>query len=211
MDIKLIAHSAIRITTEEGKVIYFDPFKLSSDYKSDADIIFITHSHYDHFSPNDIDKIKKDDTKIVITKDLYDKTISCGFDKENILKVLPNNEYELNRIKFRTIPAYNINKEFHKKEYEWVGYIIEVDENTVYVAGDTDATFEAENVICDIALVPVGGTYTMTADEAAELIKKISPKKYAIPTHYQTIVGSKEDAERFKKLLENKIEVHIIM
>jgi L-ascorbate metabolism protein UlaG (beta-lactamase superfamily) len=112
---------------------------------------------------------------------------------------------------FKTIPAYNTNKEFHKREYDWVSYIVEIDNEIVYVAGDTDITDEALNVKCDIAMVPVGGTYTMTAEEAAKLIKQIQPRKYAIPTHYQTVVGSVEDAKKFKELLEGKIKVNILM
>ena len=211
MNIELIAQNAIRITTKAGNVIYFDPFELKDNYFNDADLIFITHSHYDHFSPEDIIKIKKDTTKIVITNDLFEKSIQCGFDEKDILKVLPNNEYNFGEIKFKTIPAYNTNKEFHKREYDWVSYIFKIDDNVVYVAGDTDITEEALNVKCDIALVPVGGTYTMTAEEAAKLIENILPTKYAIPTHYQTIVGSVEDAKKFKKLLEGKVNVNIIM
>ena len=211
MDIKLIAQNAIRVATKEGKIIYFDPFKLEDNYFKDADVIFITHSHYDHFSPEDIIKIKKDTTKIIVTKDLFEKSLQCGFDEKDILKVLPNNKYDFAGIKFRTIPAYNTNKEFHKKEYDWVSYILEIDNDEVYVAGDTDITKEALDVKCDVALVPVGGTYTMTAEEAAKLIEQILPRKYAIPTHYKTIVGSYEDALKFKELLEGKIEVHILM
>lgn len=210
MNIRLIAQNAIKIITEDGKNIYFDPFRLES-VENDADIIFITHSHFDHFSPEDIAKIKKDDTKIVVTKDLIEKAMKCGFDVNNILKVLPNNEYSISGFSFKTIPAYNTNKEFHKREYDWVSYIVEIDEDIVYVAGDTDITNEALNVKCDVALVPVGGTYTMTAREAAQLISNISPRKYAIPTHYQTIVGSKDDAIEFKELLEGKVKVDILM
>ena len=209
MNIELIAHNAIKIITKEGKNIYCDPLRLEIDSK-DADIIFITHSHYDHFSPEDIKMIKNDNTKIVITKDLFDKAIECGFNENQVLTIIPNNEYSFDGIKFNTIPAYNLNKEFHKKEYEWVGYILEIDEELVYIAGDTDITDEALNVKCDIALVPVGGTYTMTANEAAKLIEHILPRKYAIPTHYKTIVGSVEDAKRFKELLKNKVEVKIV-
>lgn len=211
MDIKLIAQNAIRIETNEGKVIYFDPFELGEKVLRDADIIFITHSHYDHFSPEDIKKIKNDNTKIVITKDLLQKTINCGFNEKDVLSVVPNNEYNFEGIDFKTIPAYNIKKEFHKREYDWVSYILKIEDNTVYVAGDTDATEEAKGVRCDIALVPVGGTYTMNAEEAANLIKKILPNKMAIPTHYQTVVGSVQDAIRFKELLEEKIKVEILM
>lgn len=112
---------------------------------------------------------------------------------------------------FKTIPAYNTNKEFHKREYDWVSYIVEIDNDIVYVAGDTDITDEALDVKCDIAMVPVGGTYTMNAEEAAKLVEHINPSKFAIPTHYQTVVGSVEDAKRFKELLEEKVEVKILM
>ena len=149
--------------------------------------------------------------KIVVTEDLYAKAIGCGFDEKNILKVSPNNEYSFDGLNFKTIPSYNTNKDFHKKEYNWVSYIVEIDGKIVYVAGDTDATEEALQVNCDIAMVPVGGTYTMTAEEAAELIENIKPNEYAVPTHYQTIVGSVDDAIKFKNLLEEKVDVHILM
>ena len=211
MKLEVIAHSAIRIENKDGQVIYLDPFMLNDNYKNDANFIFITHSHYDHFSPEDIYKIKNEKTKIILTEDLLEKAIDCGFNIENIIQVIPNNEYEEENIKFQTIPAYNINKQFHKKEFGWIGYILNIDEKKVYVAGDTDITKEALNVKCDIALVPVGGTYTMTAEEAAELIEKIKPKEKAIPTHYKTIVGSVNDAIRFKELLNGKIEVNILI
>lgn len=211
MDIKLIAQNAIRIEKENGIIIYFDPFKINGRYLNDADVIFITHSHYDHFSPEDIRTIKKEDTKIVVTTDLMEKTIECGFRRSDILSVLPDNEYNFGGIKFKTIPAYNVNKQFHKREYDWTSYIVEIDDEIVYVAGDTDITEEALNVKCDIACVPVGGTYTMTAEEAAELIKNILPKKYAIPTHYKTVVGSYEDAVKFKEYLKNVVVVDILM
>ena len=158
-----------------------------------------------------IAKIKKNETKIVVTKDLTTKAIECGFEKSNILEVSPNSSYVFADIPFKTIPAYNTNKEFHKKEYNWVSYVVQVDDEVIYVAGDTDITEEAFNVECDIALVPVGGTYTMTAEEAAKLVEHISPRKYAVPTHYQTVVGSVEDALQFKELLEGKVEVKILI
>ena len=200
----------VEVIAQNGTTIYFDPFRLKTE-SHDADVIFITHSHFDHFSPEDIKMIKNDDTKIVITSDLYEKTIQLGFDENSILIVNPNNEYNFAGIYFKTIPAYNTNKDFHKREYDWVGYIVEIDDNIIYVAGDTDITEEALDVKCDIAFVPVGGTYTMTAKEAVELIEHIAPKKYAVPTHYQTIVGSAKDATKFKKLLENKTVVKILM
>ena len=210
MDIKLIAQNAIRIE-QENWIIYFDPFDLRGNYQKDASIIFITHSHYDHFSPKDIEAIKKENTKIVVTEDLFKKVIQLGFKEEDVLVVLPNNEYEIDGVKFKTIPAYNTNKNFHKREYDWVSYIVEIENSLIYVAGDTDITEEALKVKCDIACVPVGGTYTMTAEEAAELIKQILPRKYAIPTHYETVVGSKYDALSFKELLKGIVDVNILM
>ena len=210
LNIELIAQNAIKIITKDGTTIYFDPFKLKNELY-DADIIFITHSHFDHFSPEDIRIIRNENTKIVVTKDLYEKSINCGFNENNILTVIANNEYSFGGIEFKTIPAYNTNKLFHKREYDWVSYILKIDDNIVYVAGDTDITSEALNVECDIAFVPVGGTYTMNYKEAAKLVEHIDPRKFAIPTHYQTIVGSEKDAIKFKDLLEDKVRVEIMM
>lgn len=209
-NIKVITQNAIRIKEKGGKIIYFDPFRINGKYSNDADLIFITHSHFDHFSPEDIRSIKKEDTKIIVTEDLKLKAKTIGFTEDNILEVFPDNQYEIDGFFFETIPAYNINKEFHKKDYNWVGYIITIDDKKVYVAGDTDATFEAENIKCDIAFVPIGGIYTMNWKEAAELVKKIKPK-LAIPTHYASIVGSPEDGNRFKKELEGEIQVELLI
>lgn len=209
-NIELIAQSAIKIITQNGKIVYFDPFKLKRTDEQKADIIFITHPHFDHFSPEDIEKIRTDDTKIVGPTELEEKLLELGFSSENILLVEPNNKYELEGIIFETIPAYNVNKEFHKREYNWVGYIVTIDKKRIYVAGDTDNTEEARNVECDIAMVPIGGTYTMTWEEAVELVKEIKPS-LAIPIHYKSIVGTEEDAKKFKEELKGLIEVEILM
>lgn len=210
-NISLIAQSAIRIKNKDGKIIYFDPYKLGYEGNSkDADYIFITHPHFDHFSPEDILKIKKNETKIIAPNELEEEIKKLNFQNENILLVIPNKEYTIDEINFSTIPAYNTNKDFHKKEYNWVGYVVNIDGKKLYIAGDTDNTEEARNVICDIACVPIGGTYTMTWQEAVELIKIIKPE-VAIPIHYQTIVGSVEDAYNFERALENFTTVNIIM
>ena len=207
----VIVHSAIRIISKNQEIIYFDPFKLDNKFNQDADYIFVTHSHYDHFSPEDILEIKKEQTKIVVPKDLKREAEKLGFSKENILLVVPNENYNINQINIETVPAYNINKDFHKKKYNWVGYIITVDDTRIYVAGDTDNTEEAQNVKCDIAFVPIGGTYTMTYNEAAELIRIIKPT-IAVPIHYGKIVGSEEDAMDFKEMLKNEdIKVEILI
>lgn len=205
--IKVLCHSSIKITGE--KTIYVDPFKIDKDY-NDADLIFITHSHYDHYSEEDIERIRKDDTTYIVTKDVAFKLQDKGVSEKSIFVVEPNKEYEIDGIKFETIPAYNINKQFHPKNNNWIGYIIEIKGIRYYIAGDTDITPENSKVECDVALVPVGGTYTMTYKEAAELINKIKPK-VAIPIHYGSIVGTNQDAKRFVELLDEKIEGKILM
>lgn len=206
-NIEVLYHASIKFNKE--KIIYFDPFKIEKEYH-DADIIFITHSHYDHFSEEDMQKVRKLDTKIVVTKDLYDRTKELGFKEENILKVIPNKNYYIDNITIKTIPAYNINKQFHQKENNWAGYLIELNDTTYYIAGDTDLTEESQKVKCDVAFVPVGGTYTMTAPEAAELVNIIKPK-VAVPIHYGSIVGTKQDAEKFKENVNSKIKCEILM
>ena len=205
-NIELIAQSSIRIKYND-LIIYFDPYLLNNKYKSDADYIFITHSHYDHFSSSDILSIKKNNTKIVIPYDLEKQVRNLGF--TNILLVKPNNNYEIDDIKFSTVPAYNINKNYHKKEFNWVGYIINLGK-IIYIAGDTDNIDDIRNIKCDMACVPIGGIYTMNVLEAVDLIKSIKPSM-VIPIHYQTIVGTKEDAYEFKKLLQDITDVEVLM
>lgn len=206
-NIECLGHSTIKFNNSK-KIIYFDPYNIKENY-NDADIIFITHDHYDHFSTVDIKKIRKDNTIIVVTKDIYPKALEIGFLENNIIRVIPNSSYKINDINFKTIPAYNINKQFHPKENNWVGYIIEIDNTKFYIAGDTDMTEENMKIKCDVAFLPVGGTYTMTYEEAATLANKIQPK-FVVPIHYGVLVGSKEDAERFKKLLKPTINCEIM-
>ena len=206
-NIEVLCHSRIRINKE--KVIYIDPFKINKNY-NDADIIFITHDHYDHYSEEDIDKVIKEDTTIVISKDLLKKLLKKGINKNAIIVAEPNKEYETQGINFNTIPAYNINKKFHPKENNWLGYIITINNVKYYVAGDTDITDENRKVKCDVAFVPVGGTYTMDFKEAARLINEIKPK-IAVPIHYGSIVGTKQDARNFINLLNSEIKGVILI
>lgn len=206
-NIEVLCHSSIKINKE--KVIYIDPFKIDKNY-NDADIIFITHDHYDHYSEEDIDKIKKENTIIIVPEQLLTKLLNKGFKKDHIITVKPKKQYIVEGIKFETIPAYNINKEFHPKENKWIGYIIELNGIKYYIAGDTDITEENKKVRCDVAFVPVGGTYTMNFKEASSLVNKIKPKM-AIPIHYGSIVGTKQDAINFLKLLNPEIKSKILM
>lgn len=206
-NIDVLCHSSIKIDKE--KVIYIDPFKIDTNY-NDADIIFITHDHYDHYSEEDIDKVKKEDTIIVAPEELLTKLLRKGIRKDYIITVEQNKEYMTEGIKFETISAYNTNKQFHPKENGWVGYIIEIKGIRYYIAGDTDITEENKKVKCDVAFVPVGGTYTMDFKEAAGLINEIKPK-IAVPIHYGSIVGTNQDATDFVRLLHPETEGIILM
>ncbi len=203
--VEVLCHNSIKIV--EDKVIYIDPFKMNEKYH-DADYIFCTHSHYDHFSPEDIEKVKKEGTKYIVTEDIKEKA-EMLFGKENVVIVEPNREYCVQGLHFKTTYAYNKNKNFHPKQNSWVGYIIECGNKKYYIAGDTDNIEEIQNIECDEAFIPIGGTYTMDYQEASMLANTIKAK-VVIPTHYGCIVGDKGDAIKFKELVKNK-EVRILI
>ena len=206
-DIEVLYHSSIRIS--KNKIIYIDPFKIDKNY-NDADIVFITHDHFDHYSEEDIDKVINENTTIIIPEEMLTKILRKGINKNAVITVESNKEYMVQGIKFETIPAYNTNKTFHPKENDWVGYIITLDGIRYYIAGDTDITEENRKVKCDVAFVPVGGTYTMDFKEAAQLINEIQPK-IAVPIHYGSVIGTKQDATDFIKLLHPSIKGIILM
>ena len=203
--VEVLCHNSIKIT--ENVIVYVDPFKINKEYH-DADYVFFTHSHYDHFSPEDIEKVKKESTVFIVTEDLEEKAEDL-YGKENILVVKPKEDYHVSDFDFKTTYAYNVNKAFHPKENKWVGYLIQINNKTYYIAGDTDNIEEIQDIECDEAFIPIGGTYTMNYKEAAELANEIKAK-VIIPTHYGSIVGDKEDAIKFKELVEGK-EVKILM
>lgn len=198
--IKLLKHNSIKII--DNVIIYIDPYQID-DELHDADYIFITHSHYDHFSIKDILKIKKNSTYIVSTLDTHNELIKY-FDDNKILLVSQSKEYKLNNLSFKTTPAYNINKKFHLYENDWVGYILNIKNNKIFILGDTDINPDIKNIKCDIVLIPIGGTFTMDYIEAAEYVNNLKPS-LVIPTHYGLIVGNKEDGIKFKKLLNKNI------
>ncbi len=206
-NVEVLYHSSIKI--KDNKIIYIDPFKIDKDY-NDADIVFITHDHFDHYSEEDIDKVINENTTIIIPEELLTKILRKGINKNAVITVESNKEYMVQGIKFETIPAYNTNKTFHPKENYWVGYIITLDGIRYYIAGDTDITEENRKVKCDVAFVSVGGTYTMNYSEAAELVNIIKPK-IAVPIHYGSVVGTKQDATNFIKLLHSSIKGIILM
>lgn len=198
-DIHWLGHDTFKVVGE--KVIYTDPFKIKK--KDTADIVLITHEHYDHCSPEDVKLLQGPNTVIVTTADCAKKltgrvdTVKAG-DKINI-----------EGIEIEAVPSYNTNKKFHPKPNGWVGYIFTVKGQRIYIAGDTDYIPEMKNFKADIALLPVSGTYVMTAEEAVRAALDINPR-IAIPMHYGSIVGSKDDANRFAAGLKGKIEVVIL-
>ena len=157
-DIIINTQSSIKIDN-----IYFDPFRIREEVH-DADIIFITHSHYDHFDTDSINNIKNDNTIFVVPRD---NSIINSLESDKLIIVDVDKDYEINGIKFSTVPSYNTNKSYHLKEYNWVGYVVSIDNEIYYIMGDTDDI--GLDVKCDYLFIPIGGTYTMTYEEAAKL------------------------------------------
>lgn len=207
MEITVFTQNSIRVGSSIGK-IYIDPFRMNEAPK-DADYILVTHDHYDHFNPEDIPKVSRGDSVLVVPENMKEKAGEVSGMLGRIVTVKPGDSLNVDKLSIDTIPSYNIGKPFHPKEVGWVGYILNVDGKRIYIAGDTDATEEAKKVKCDIALVPIGGKYTMNAKEAAELVNIIRPKT-AIPVHFGGVVGSLEDAETFESNVDKDIEVQNI-
>ena len=198
-NVEVFCQSTIKMIKD--KIIYFDPFKYNME-EHDADIIFITHDHYDHFDKESILKIKNDNTYIVIPSTTYNDALTI-FPEDRIIVVEPNKDYDVLKIKFHTVNAYNPDKPYHPKENGWVGYVVYLDK-VYYIMGDTSDTPEARNVSCDCLFIPIGGTYTMDYLEAATYTNLVKPK-IAVPIHYGDIVGSKTDAENFINKLDSSI------
>ena len=206
-NISVNAQSSIHISGKDS--IYFDPYQINEAYH-DADMVFITHEHYDHFSSEDIEKVAREDTVYIVPISMFDSIKKTGVEDERIYSMEPGGLKVIRGIKIEAVPAYNINKEFHPKGNGWLGYIITVDKIRIYVSGDMDVTPESNQVKCDIAMIPIGGYYTMDLKEAAAYINEIRPR-IVIPTHYGTVVGNAEDGMEFKKLINSPIRVKILL
>ena len=195
------AQSSVRIAG--FKILYFDPFQIV-DTVHDADIIFITHEHYDHFEPESIAKIKKEGTFLIAPESMKKKVLSeSGVASDKCVFYNPGETHELEDIVIETIPAYNKLKPFHPKGKKWQGYVVKMDDVRYYVAGDTDVNEDIQKVECDVALIPIGGHYTMDKKQAADYIANLKPKA-VIPTHYGSVVGKPTDGSDFQNDLEAK-------
>lgn len=202
IDIEWLGHSCFKIKGD-GKVIYIDPYNLSGEYEK-ADVILITHSHYDHCSAKDLSKVVKKETTIIMSADCF--SVITRLQEEVKTRILtPGKAVSSDKIKVVAVPSHNNNKRFHPIEEEWNGYILEIAGIKIYHAGDTDFLSNMQNLNSkiDIALLPVGGEVTMNADEAASAAFVIQPK-LAIPMHYGTVVGKDSDALRFVQLCQGK-------
>jgi Predicted Zn-dependent hydrolases of the beta-lactamase fold len=188
-------------------VIYIDPFRVAKAPR-DGDIVICTHDHYDHCSPEDINKIAKPTAVIVASINCEKKVRGLGYSYK-LLR--PGDSIVIQGVELRAIPAYNVQKPFHPKEYQGIGVLVKLAGTTIYHAGDTDYIPEMEQLrgSVDIALLPVSGTYVMDAREAVKAALAVEPK-IAVPMHYGEIVGSEQDAESFRRALEGKIRVEVI-
>lgn len=202
MKIKVFNQAAIKI--ESTKNIYFDPYQIKEEFH-DADYIFITHDHYDHYDEESIKNIMKSETMIVVPECLKERVSKLT---TNYFLVSPNEKYNLADLSFETTFSYNIDKPFHPKKKGYVGYKIKLEDKHLYIMGDTDYLEENLHMTCDICFIPIGGTYTMDVQEAAAYINELKPE-LAIPIHYGSIVGDLSLSKQFIDLVNPDIKVEV--
>ena len=198
-NIHWLGHAGFRIDGE--KVIYFDPYQIEAGPR--ADLIFISHDHFDHCSPEDVAKIQGPETIIVTEAGSAHKLTG------DVRVMKPGETLDLDGVKILGVPSYNTDKDFHPRGNGWLGFLVEMSGVRLYHAGDTDFIPEMKGLAVDIAFLPVSGTYVMSADQAVKAALAIAPG-IAIPMHYGAIVGSAQDALDFKKALDGKVDVLVL-
>jgi L-ascorbate metabolism protein UlaG (beta-lactamase superfamily) len=209
IEFQWLGHDGFRIVGN-GKIVYVDPYQLTNiqQNNNDADILLISHNHYDHLSIIDIKNVITKKTSVVAAEECIEQI--KGLNVKEIKGVKPGDKLTIQNVSIEILPAYNENKKFHPKADAKVGFVFTINKHRIYHAGDTDIIPEMKSANADIVLVPVSGTYVMTAEEAAKAVNElIKPKKIAIPMHYGTIIGSEKDAERFRELV-NVCETKIL-
>ena len=207
-NVRVITHSAVRIALPNGGALYFDPFDLTdADAAHDARYLFITHPHYDHLSPKDARLVMNERTEVIAPVAIAGDVAALDAAKTHLLA--PGDKLELEDATVLAVPSYNTDParlEKHPRERGWLGYVVTIDGVRYYVAGDTDENEDVDQVSCDVAIIPIGGTFTMDPHQAAAFINTVRPQ-VAIPTHYGNIVGSFEDAKAFVSEVDPAIEV----
>lgn len=202
-----LGHDGFRI--QNGKVIYIDPFKIG-DRGPKADIVLVSHEHFDHLSIEDLKKIVTPNTVVVAHAQSAGELSKLKVKETKIVK--PGDKVTIGEIMIQAVPAYNLNKGpepgkvFHPKEDGKLGFVVTVKGIRIYHAADSDHIPEMKGLNPDVALLPVSGTYVMTPQEAAEAAASVNPK-IAIPMHYDAIVGTKNDAEAFRKLAKCEVKI----
>jgi len=187
----------------EGAVVYIDPWGVEGEVP--ADVIFVTHAHFDHYDPGEIQRVRHERTKLVAPRDVARELSG------DVTAVEPGDSLEVAGMSVQAVPAYNVREDRidkHPKRNKWVGYVIELGGTAYYHAGDTDHAPELSDIRTDVAFLPIGGTYTMDPAEAGGLARAISPRK-AVPMHYGFVVGSPSDVETFR-LAASPVEVEVL-
>ena len=209
-NVRVYTQSAIRIQGAAGTVVYLDPYALTdSEAAHDADYVLITHAHYDHLSPDDYARVANEGTVLVAPASLEHEV--KGLAAAQTLLMAAGERLELPGLAVEAVPAYNVEPErlgMHPRANGWLGYVLELDGEPTryYVSGDTDQNPDNETVSCDVALVPIGGTYTCDARQAAAFVNALRPR-VAVPTHYGSVVGSYGDFDAFATEVDPPIEV----
>lgn len=206
--VRVITHSAIRLAASDGTAIYADPYDLHDDEAAhDASYLLITHPHYDHLSPEDAARVMNDGTEVIAPVTVKDDLAALGEVRSHLMRA--GEVLELGSITVEAVAAYNTDPtrlQKHPRERGWLGYIVTMDGVRYYVSGDTDENEDVDRVSCDVALVPIGGTFTMDPHQAAAYVNAICPRA-AVPTHYGNIVGSYADFDAFAAEVNPAINV----
>ena len=196
-EITWLGHASFKI--KNSAILYIDPWNIEEGER--ADLILITHEHFAHLSLEDVERVRDENT-VIVTIPLCAQQI-----RGSVREIRAGEKIRVSDIEIEAIPAYNINKSFHQKDAGRVGFIITIGGERIYHAGDSDLIPEMESIDVDVALLPVGGIYTMSPEEAAKAANRMRPK-LAIPMHWgSSVVGKREDAEKFKELCDVPVEI----
>ena len=201
LEVTWLGHSSFRVVVDESFVVYIDPWDVERPDK--ANLILITHSHYDHLSVKDVNKLQDDATRVLVPPDGLGKLTG------QVTAVHRGETYHIGPVDVSTVAAYSVGKSYHPDSEGWVGYCLSAGDKSIYHAGDTDLIPEMDDIRADVALLPIGGTYTMNVEEALYALTKIRPR-VVIPMHFGKIIGSSEDATRFAQQAPSNVEVRVL-